>query len=697
MIFSFRFLLFLFRTGTLFPASLVVAGLPEQLEKLVAEEAYAEVVDFLGPLVVQGDPAAQLLLGIFHDFGTAVALDPDRALELAQTAAEQGLPAAARYLAWKYGVGFGVEKDELERARYSVMAEGWDKAHKGYFTFPKPLLGDMGGDGFFPFFASATAYNLKRARAGSAMDQYHMGQFQLFGQGIAADGKAALRWYRQAAEQEYLPALNQMRFFYENGLLVEEDTQQALSYARRAAATGDSEALHTLAKMLLADAEKGSQEASEGLRALEKAAGQAYLPAIRDLAEAYDDGKITEQDFDLAWAFFNLGAAKGDAFCLMSCGLMLENGRGRSVDYPFAIIFYKQASDVGNSFASYRLASLYYSPPSASGLKPDYGKARIFGERAAASGRESAWFILGNLYQHGLGVAVSLNRAFECFEKGAREGHVKSQNRLGWLLLNGFGVEQDAKEAAVWFELAAKKNYRPALINLGLLYYLGHGVGQSYDKAEHYWFQAIEPYPHKFSSGILFMYSMLFAEQRKIPSKIRPEVFAQSLGRHLMDREWLPEEIKSLMPEQEMTGFFSLEKREPLPFSQPPASAQSHLPKATEGDSQTPSETVFKLSEVDRKPQVVKPAQPVYPPLLKFNGFEGSAVLEFILDAEGRILEPEVYRADHPAFGKAFLEVIPQWVLSPAVKGGRPVPCRVRLPIEFSISKEFKDEELGFP
>src|SRR5690606_20796351 len=72
----------------------------------------------------------------------------------------------------------------------------------------------------------------------------------------------------------------------------------------------------------------------------------------------------------------------------------------------------------------------------------------------------------GSLYESGRGVERNFAKAFEYFEKAARQGDPKAQNNLGALYAHGQGVERNNAWAVFWFVKAARQGNQTAQKNL---------------------------------------------------------------------------------------------------------------------------------------------------------------------------------------------------------------------------------------
>jgi protein TonB len=53
------------------------------------------------------------------------------------------------------------------------------------------------------------------------------------------------------------------------------------------------------------------------------------------------------------------------------------------------------------------------------------------------------------------------------------------------------------------------------------------------------------------------------------------------------------------------------------------------------------------------------------------------------VDETGRVVNPRVEKASYPEFEKPALEAVRQWKFEPAIKGGKRVSCRMRVPFRF--------------
>jgi len=90
-------------------------------------------------------------------------------------------------------------------------------------------------------------------------------------------------------------------------------------------------------------------------------------------------------------------------------------------------------------------------------------------------------------------------------------------------------------------------------------------------------------------------------------------------------------------------------------------------------------------SEVHIPPKALEQVPPVYPEKLIKTGNVGKVVIKFVVDESGRVRNPEVVTATHPAFERPAIAALIQWKFAPGTIGGRPVQTRMQLPISFAM------------
>jgi RNA polymerase sigma factor (sigma-70 family) len=95
---------------------------------------------------------------------------------------------------------------------------------------------------------------------------------------------------------------------------------------------------------------------------------------------------------------------------------------------------------------------------------------------------------------------------------------------------------------------------------------------------------------------------------------------------------------------------------------------------------------VFALSELDQAPAPTQQTGAVYPPELKRAGISGSVTLGFVVNSNGKVLEPTVVSSTHPLFEEAAIAAIQGWIFQPGAKSGNPVNARMQVPFSFRLA-----------
>lgn len=83
------------------------------------------------------------------------------------------------------------------------------------------------------------------------------------------------------------------------------------------------------------------------------------------------------------------------------------------------------------------------------------------------------------------------------------------------------------------------------------------------------------------------------------------------------------------------------------------------------------------------------PSRPPYPAIAVRNRMEGTVLLEIMVDATGAVTLVKVIRGSghHELDRSAREHVLREWSFQPALRDGRPVAARVRIPIEFALDQ----------
>ena len=187
--------------------------------------------------------------------------------------------------------------------------------------------------------------------------------------------------------------------------------------------------------------------------------------------------------------------------------------------------------------------------------KKDFATALRHFKPLAEQGHAVAQSILGEMFQHGKGVAQNYKTAEKWYRLAAEQGNVGAQENLvlltkevarqkrekrekaewiarekrekaireqgdaeaqfnlGMVYQHGNGVPQDSKTAVKWHTLAAEQGHAGAQVNLGQMYYNGDGVTLNYKTALKWYGLAAE----KGNAGAQYMLGEMYYREIGVP------------------------------------------------------------------------------------------------------------------------------------------------------------------------------------
>jgi len=91
---------------------------------------------------------------------------------------------------------------------------------------------------------------------------------------------------------------------------------------------------------------------------------------------------------------------------------------------------------------------------------------------------------------------------------------------------------------------------------------------------------------------------------------------------------------------------------------------------------------VFTADKLDRAPDASYRKEPVYPGEMKVAGLTGTVWVEFVVNENGRVLNPRVMKSTHAGFEEATAT----WRFEPGKHNGLPVRFRMNIPVVFNLN-----------
>lgn len=271
----------------------------------------------------------------------------------------------------------------------------------------------------------------KKADSGDPSAEFALAKAYESGNGVRQNPEQAAIWYRKAAEQGNAKAQNSLGVLYWLGDGVERDKKQAVEWYRKAARQGDASAMFNLG---------AAYYNGEGVAASDMLAYAWFLLSSEAGSPSGQDAAKRSQG--------EHGPEMFKEACL-TIGQMYLMGEDLPRDLRLAAGWYRKAAERGHTRAH---------------AAKDYDGAEHWCEVAAKEKYSSAYFCLGYLYQHGLGVPQNSRKAFRWYQQGAREFHPESVQALAQMYATGEGRKLDRSEALLWLLESGRRGDKDALV-----------------------------------------------------------------------------------------------------------------------------------------------------------------------------------------------------------------------------------------
>ncbi|HVV68329.1 MAG TPA: tetratricopeptide repeat protein [Gammaproteobacteria bacterium] len=284
---------------------------------------------------------------------------------------------------------------------------------------------------------------------------------------LKQDKKAAVAWYRLAAEEEYPPAQYNLATCYHNGYGVEKDFKEAFEWYKAAAENNFAQAQYQLGANYY-DGEGVTQNIKEAIHWLSKAAEQNNPDAQCKLGYHYSQ-KGVDQDFAKALALYRKAAEQNDSVAEFNIGACYFYGEGVNRNLEIAITHFQKSIEHGNLAAYLALGICYLG-------KKDYKAAFDCFTRSAAQNDAVAQWFLARCFQNGEGTDKDINAAFYWNNRAASQGVAPAQYNVGMAYLHGNGIKQDKKTGFNFLKLAADQHWAEAEHQIAFCYRDGNGT-----------------------------------------------------------------------------------------------------------------------------------------------------------------------------------------------------------------------------
>ena len=157
----------------------------------------------------------------------------------------------------------------------------------------------------------------------------------------------AAKWFRQAAENDYAPAMTALGFMYREGRGLAQNDQLAVEWFRKAIEKGEAQAMQQLG--LMHRWGRGvPQDDHAALRLFHKSLELGFAQGANALGDMHRDGHggLAKNDIE-AVRYYRLSAEAENPRAMCNLGNMLMHGRGVGRDAAEAERWLRRATDIG--------------------------------------------------------------------------------------------------------------------------------------------------------------------------------------------------------------------------------------------------------------------------------------------------------------------------------------------------------------
>jgi len=301
-----------------------------------------------------------------------------------------------------------------------------------------------------------------------------------------------------AQEQQHARAMSIVAAWYMEGQGLERDPDEAFKLFSAAALMGDAEAQYELARMH----QEGiavERDPLEAVRWMRQAADQGLVDAQVMLATIYLKGEVVKVNLEEARRLLQRVAETGDSLTLGRLAREIE-GLGSSEHLrEVATFLYKQSAEKTPIPGSILQQGAGVAPSLSMAMAAfeleQYEAARVHWMHLAERQQDpEAQYMLGHVFEHGLGVDVDLDKAEEWYAKSAGQGYEEAMRVFENMFDSAMEAYQrgDHSDALSGWERAARQGDVAAMFNAGLMYKRGEGSAKNVDRALDWWESAAE-------------------------------------------------------------------------------------------------------------------------------------------------------------------------------------------------------------
>jgi TPR repeat protein len=134
------------------------------------------------------------------------------------------------------------------------------------------------------------------------------------------------------------------------------------------------------------------------------------VEAMGQLSDMYFEGRGAKADWKEALRWAARGVKAADRVSMRTLGRLYFEGKGVPKDASEAVYWFRSSANAGDLWSQASLAILYFEGK-------DYEEAFCYAQMAANGGYQPAMYLLGQMYESGMGVAKDPIKAAEWYDK----------------------------------------------------------------------------------------------------------------------------------------------------------------------------------------------------------------------------------------------------------------------------------------
>ena len=373
---------------------------------------------------------------------------------------------ANQQLQHMYQSGYGVARDQQTSLRYLKRCLLLGDQTQLYAYYQAVFMGLIDVDQRQRVYADVLdqAKTHKNVQAKTLLGHAHF-----HGWYLDKNETLGFRFWSEAAQAEYAPALAQIAALYYEQHLVANDPQKAFDLYRYAEQKQSS----YMTKMGLGlcylhgvGTTKNQQMALQYIQEATESTWHFSIKTKADLyiaiAEFYAQVTYPLPHHERVVEYLNQAAGLQSAEAHWRLYLLYNaNELAIPLDVNLALHHLQQAVECGHVQASTALAKWQLEHQ-----KDHLETALQLLQQAAAQHYAEAQYLLAQCYETGVGVEIDLAQAAEYYSLAAQQFHPAALTALGRMYMYGEGVERDLGTAQIWLKKAVLLEYEPAIAQL---------------------------------------------------------------------------------------------------------------------------------------------------------------------------------------------------------------------------------------